>query len=212
MSVEAEKPKSRQNIIINIMKSLSVIVTAILILSFSDLFAQPTEGKWMFAGSTSFSFQSVKQKYKLGQLSADAGSSTVFQITPQVGYTILDNMVVGLELGLSSASMGDMDIKQSSFLAGPFIKYYFDVNSPTVYPFVSGALGLGSEKENYEGETYKTNFSAFGLGGGIAIFVKENISLDLGLSYVSKNSKYPDEESKLIQNTILFGVGFVVFL
>ncbi len=193
------------------MKSLSIIVTTILILSISNLFAQPTEGKWMFSGSTSFSFQSIKQKYKAGQFSVDAGSSTIFQITPQVGYTILDNMVVGLELGLTSANMGQMDIKQSSFVVGPFIKYYFDVNSPTVYPFASGAIGLGSEKENYEGITGKTNFSAFGLGGGIAIFVRENISLDLGLSYVSKNSKYSDDEN-LIRNTILFGVGFVVFL
>lgn len=194
------------------MKLLSIIVTTILILSFSDLFAQPTEGKWMFSGSTSFSFQSVKQKYKAGQFSGDLGSSTIFQITPQVGYSILDNVIVGLELGLTSANMGEMDIKQSSFVVGPFIKYYFDVNSPTVYPIVSGAIGLGSEKENHEGIPGKTNFSAFGLGGGIAIFVRENISLDLGLSYVSKNSKYPNEDVNLIRNTILFGVGFVVFL
>jgi outer membrane protein len=195
------------------MKKLILIHAISMMFICFKTYAQPEVGKLLIGGSSSFNFQSSKQKYKMDQNSVDADRTTTIQFLPQVGYMITDNLAGGLELGYTSTSISDSDEKVSAIAIGPFIKYYIDVNSPTVYPFLYGAVAIGSQKISDDEDEFKSNITAYGLGGGLAVFLGEKISLDIGLSYLSKNTLMKEFNNlKIIDNNIILGVGFTLFL
>jgi outer membrane protein len=202
----------------NFKNALIVLVLSFFVLSLN---AQTEAGKILVGGSSSLSFSAMTQKYKSDDLDGTYGKGTSFSLAPEAGYFVMDGLAVGVELsfGLSSFKQDDSNYKSSStqIVAAPFVKYYYGTGK--VKPFATASIGFGSQVDkDKQGETTVTDKTGiFGFGGGIgaAMFMNDNVALELGLGYASMSSKAKqnnDANMKLINAGIQFEVGITVVL
>jgi len=164
-------------------------------------FAQTEKGKILVSGASDFSLMFGKDKMKDDNNSADGGKSMNFNLNTQVGYFLMDNLAVGAGLGFDYSSYtaaGDNPdkTKNSSVMLYPFAKYYF--MSGNMRPFLTAGVGFGSRKyvsDPDQGETVTTKYGLMGynIGGGVAIFVTDNVAFDLGLGYSSISQKAKED-------------------
>ena len=114
-----------------------------------------------------------------------------WSFTPAAGYFIANNLAVGLQLSVSSASEkenGDKYTETTTMLL-PFARLYFGKSN--VKPFVQAAVGPGWQKWGYD-EKETGNITGYELGGGLAVFINQSISLDFSLGYASATTKLDD--------------------
>ncbi|WP_372776280.1 outer membrane protein, partial [Mangrovibacterium sp.] len=139
--------------------------------------------------------------------SGDGGKTSSFDFSPAVGYFVANNLAFGIMLELSTTTEKDDYDKYttSSSIVMPFAVYYFGKSN--VKPYVQGGLGpgWGKEKSHPSGDpsvTIKTNLFSYAFGGGLAIFLYDNIALDFGLGYASATSKWKDLSNVEWKNTM----------
>ncbi len=182
------------------------------------LSAQTEQGRLLIGGNSNLNFTSVNNKWKNDSGDGDLGSSTKFEFAPQVGYFVVDRLAVGLELPVSlqtEKNKNDDKFNTNSFAVMPFARYYFGQNN--VKPYLHGGFGIGSLKlkDVSDSDETKLNTFVYGISGGVAIFINDNIALDLGLGYQSttlRPSEDMDGDPKNISNRVAFNVGFSLFL
>jgi hypothetical protein len=90
-------------------------LVAIAMLSFAGFLSAQTvnQGAWMLGGSVGFSSLKVKDA---------ENSTTYFNLSPNVGYYIIDDLAIGARINfLSISEDGD---SESNFGFGPFVRYY----------------------------------------------------------------------------------------
>ena len=104
----------------------------------------------------------VRPKKTIAQ-SVDGNGITNFNLSPNVGYFIIDDLAIGGQLILE-AQNGEGDFNDAtSFGFTPFVRYYF-AGAGAARFFGQGRLGFGSEKRgDFDAEPYFT----FGLGAGV---------------------------------------------
>lgn len=176
------------------------------------LSAQTEQGKLLLGGKSNFSFTSMNNKWKTDNDDGDLGSQTEFEFAPQVGYFVADGFAVGLELPISFVTEKDEDddkYKTNSIAIVPFARYYF--GQTNVKPYLHGGIGFGSAKFEDVESSYENKMKLFvyELAGGVAIFLNENVAIDLGLGYQSTTLR-PDEDMDGDPRNIASGVGFNV--
>ena len=132
-----------------------------------------------------------------------------FNISPQVGYFLADGFVLGLTTNVAYLKFKDDDEAYVSYAIGPFTRYYF--NFERFKPFIQGSASFGQVR--YDSD-YKLNTSDYGVGGGIAFFVNNKVSVDMFAGYNRIISKPPDTEHNYRElfNTFSFGFGLSIFL
>jgi len=196
------------------MKSTTTYSIAILFLLFaSSAFGQLTKGNYFLFGSSNLDISTDKTKESTDGIYhlKDKGSS--FYMRPGAGYLVMDNLVAGLQLYLSTseshgATHGTEGTKHSSFYTsvGPFARYYFkDINK--FKPLAQISFGIGHDKTKDitpstgigTSTTTTTNASTttetsygtfeFALGGGLSYFITENVAFDGLLGYSIDKSK-----------------------
>lgn len=175
------------------MKRLLTVV-AILAAFTNVSFSQTEKGKIFVAGSSNLSFTSQKAKWKNdGETIGDDESITQFNIKPSVGYFIANNFAIALSFSYERKK--EEDNMDRTFLVGPMVRYYFMQSN--IKPYVQGDLMFGSYKNEVE-ESMDFKGSVFGwdLGGGVAFFMNDYVSIDLGLGYTSASIK-PDVEDDM---------------
>lgn len=218
------------------MKSLkSILILSLLLYSFIGLsqsddetsISPTTKGNFIVGGSSSFNFSSENLKIKSDTVDdIDIGTNTFFSIAPSVGYFVFDNLVIGAEVTFSTGKFksddSDFKSKNTTIVASPFVRYYF--GKTKIKPFLEGSIGLGSSKSESENfpigddivnstET-RTSIFAYNFNGGVAIFLNDFVSIDLGVGYFSTSSKNKDNNDgnfRNINNTIAFNAGFNIF-
>jgi hypothetical protein len=167
---------------------------------------QISSGTTLLGGSLGFttnankSNETVNQEYR----------SNNFYISPQAGYFIADNLVVGASLGLSNGSQKSNSKKvfeQKGFSAGPFVRYYKFLGEKTAL-FGNAALNFNQTKvktQNSVGEltTFQKQegFSAI-LTPGLTYFASSKVGLEISLGSIgySTNSSESNLNSSF-QNT-----------
>ncbi|MGC6524731.1 MAG: outer membrane beta-barrel protein [Flavobacteriaceae bacterium] len=191
----------------------------LFLLTFFTLFslcltAQTEKGNWFFGGDTSLGFTSSNaQAENDGKDVGDKLTVSKFSFMPSANYFVMDNLSVGLGLLFESATEkeGSDEDKTSSFAALPTATYFFKSDSQIV-PFVGLGAGLMSTSYGDKDEN-KYNGFAFGANGGIAYFISDSVSLNLGLSYLNsslKNKK--NDKYKVKSGNLGVKVGFGIFL
>lgn len=202
----------------NAKKILLGFVLLIFVLSLS---AQTGAGKLLIGGSSSFGFNAATVKYKSDLGDGTLGKETQVNLAPQAGFFVMDGLAVGLELNvdLSSSKEDDSDNKYNSttLVAAPFVRYYYGTNK--IKPFAEGSIGFGTiiekDKNGDVSTTFKTGVFGFGFAIGAAMFLNDNVSVDLGIGYNSLSTKdkedNPDND-KIISSGVGFQVGFSVIL
>jgi hypothetical protein len=195
--------------------------------------AQVEKGRYFIAGSNRLEFNNGTQKDKYdGEVDEDSKQTYFdFDFQPRVGYTFIDNLVGGvfMDIDIYSSKFKDgsgYEIKGTTFIIGPFARYYFPV-SDKMLPYAEAQIGGGVDnyKDTYNsgGEWYKYNETVFAyrVGGGLTYFFNKTIGADmfLGFSHEAYKHKYDESEASrsdhsesVIYNEFILQLGVVVML
>lgn len=163
---------------------LAIAFSAIL----TAIHAQTEKGDWLVGG----------------RIDINTGdNSTNIGFTPGAGYFIINNLAIGANLVIDYSKSAD--IKVTNFGIGPFVRYYF--TTAKVRPLLHGSLSfLNTKVKTPLGSESNTGMNIF-LGGGAAIFINENVSLEPIMGYT--NTKYKNFEGS---GGFSFGFGFQVYI
>lgn len=192
---------------------LTPAVATLLLLSAPSAFAQLSSGHLMLGGQFGFS----SDKPADGDPDAES-KTTTGTFSPRVGYFLMDNLAVGLELQYGGSKEEETDIiqeikltsttKRTSLLVGPFARYYQPVGEKAAF-FGHLSLGFGSSKKSveYSGTGAPTNpkdekfgMTEISLRPGFTYFPTKRLGLEImtdaiKIGYSSRKQK--DLESGL---------------
>jgi len=176
--------------------------------------AQNEKGDFVITASSSLEFSSLSSESNNGINTIDEGRINTFGLSPGVGYFIFNNLAVGLQYTFDRYVEKEepIDYTETTHMVLPFAQLYFFKSNTR--PFLIAAYGPGRFKSGYE-EKDTQKISAYQLGGGLAVFVNQHISLEFGLAYASATAKY--KSSNQVDWTTLtkgFGgnIGFSIIL
>ena len=197
-------------------KNLKISSFLIILMVFSSVVSAQTEkGTAIFSGSTNLTFSSITPKMEDGNNSMEGNKASNFEFTPGAGIFIANNLALGVQVSINSATerLNREDYTESSTMFLPFALLYF--GSGDIKPFVQAALGMGTQKLKYDNEKERANIFGYELGGGLAVFLNQHVSLDFSLNYASATSKfdvdYNNTELKLKSRGIGGNIGFSIF-
>ncbi|PKP01703.1 MAG: hypothetical protein CVU14_04665 [Bacteroidetes bacterium HGW-Bacteroidetes-9] len=201
--------------------------TAMLFLCISAFaFAQVEKGNWIFGGSSNLEFDATKEKVKSGSTTSDGSKYSDFDFRPQVGYFVIDKLPVGLFMDLSLDKMKDenydSEYKWTSFLIGPFVRYYI-TDLDGFMPYAEAGLGIGSgnNKTTYSGNESDEKYNMFGykFGAGGTYFVTKNVGVDLFIGYKLEQETYKNEDTGERSDVVTYkcgglslNIGFIISL
>ncbi len=183
--------------------------------------AQTEQGSILLGGETNLSYSIMNNKWKTDNDHGNDGKVTQFGLSPQLGYFLIDGLVVGAEIPLSYSIYKEKDNDKffsSSIAFAPFLKYY--MGSSSIKPFLQGKVGFGTMKIKSEPATgtsveSKTGLFLYELKGGVVFFLNERVSLDIAIGYSYQSAK-TKEDNPLNYKEILSGfgnsIGIVVIL
>jgi hypothetical protein len=151
----------------------------------------------------------ITSKFKSDSFEGDTQNTTAVNLSPTLGACISSEIVVGVDIMLGYfSSDGDA---VTLFGAGPFARYYF--SGGNVQPFAqinarAGRFSAGDDDED------KVNVLQFGLQGGAAFFVGDNVSIDLFAGFNRTRSAVKDafDDARDVQNSFGLGAGISVFI
>ena len=139
----------------------NLLTLALVVFGCMSLSAQAVnQGAWMVGGSAGFSSTKVKD--------ADE-STTIINLSPNLGYFIADDLAIGLGVDLTSVSFGGES--NTSFGLGPFVRFYF---ADAIFAQAGVNLGLGDNE-----------FTEFEVGVGYSWFVSNDVAIEPILFYNS---------------------------
>jgi len=169
-----------------------LLISAALLIAFSATKAQINKGQWLVGGDVSFSSD------KQGE-----AKSTSFEFSPNAGYFFMNNFAGGLRLSFTSSKQKGADEGYSTFMAAPFLRYYFLPTGQKVNILLDGSYGFGSM-----GGDDKQSLSGFSFAAGPAVFLTPNTALEFTLGYNSMKLENVDDRA----NAFGVNVGFQIHL
>ncbi|MCE7863471.1 MAG: porin family protein [Bacteroidetes bacterium CHB5] len=199
------------------MKKIMYAVLAMMFIA-SGTWAQTTQGSKSIGGG--FEYNSNKQENAYGNMDYESSS---FEIMPQAGYFIIDNLEVGVLLNYVSGKSGYTGLdptKNSSFSVGPFARYYKFTSNERFAFTGTFRVSFGSGKTTYVNSELKTGNMGVFISPGFTYFLSDKWGLDfqlqgIGFSSNDPNKDVDDNNSK----TITFGassftpsIGFRFFI
>jgi outer membrane protein len=174
------------------------IILLLLCICSSIVFAQVEKGKWYLAANSNLGLDIGKTKYESSNGVNSEYKYTEFNFSPSAGYFVIDKLAAGLFIDYQYYKDVDQDDndedKSSSFIIGPFAKYYI-MEYKKLWPYVGVGAGFGSGKSESNGEEYENyKMSTLRFGGGATYFLSDNVGFDLFLGYNKDVFKYENVE------------------
>ncbi|MBX2915910.1 MAG: porin family protein [Cyclobacteriaceae bacterium] len=170
----------------------------------AGLWAQTTAGSISLAGGLEYSSNKSENVYG----NVDYSSSSL-NFRPSAGYFVIDNLEVGLQLGIGSGKSqyeGSAETKNSTFQVGPFARYYkFTSNERFAF---TGTLSfqIGSGTSSTGQNELKTGSTSVSLVPGFTYFLSDKWALDFQLQGIGFTSYDPNKDvDNNNQNTFTFG-------
>lgn len=209
------------------MKTKSLIL--VFALFFSSLaFAQTEKGKFVVTGRSEITgglgIHNYSFKNSSGQIAGGFElDSKHVGIRPEVGYFIVDNLMLGVSSLYSYEQVKNSNnpsygiIKTQAISIMPTAQYYLPLGEKfrPVVAVMAGYMRVDADVSLSSAPRVSTPFDGFvyGLGAGVSYFVVENISLDLNITYENaKLSGINDEKYSAKINGIGASIGFSVYL
>lgn len=152
--------------------------------------AQTNKGDWMVGGSF---------RLNTGE------NNTTIGFTPNAAAFLIRNLAVGGNVGFDYSKLGNN--KTTDFRVGPFLRYYF--TQADVRPIIQGSFNyVNRQLKNTAISSSNTEKGInFFLGGGAAIFLNDQVSLDAVLGYNHTKLKGFDSDGGFAMT-----IGFQVYL
>lgn len=186
------------------------IVTIFAILLTVTAFAQFTnQGTFLIGGSSNLGLNFLSRKSKLGSGDfQDGPKTTSFNISPQLGYFIIDNLAIGGTLDFSSSKEEDdtFTYTESSVFVGPFVRYYFDKL------YAEGNFGVGSAKSDFGGSENKSSLSGWNIAAGYALLLSDAVALEPQIGYASVSAKNNDSDITSRNSGLFVNLSLFVYL
>jgi hypothetical protein len=205
------------------MKTMKKFFTLSLILGLTiSTFGQTDGGKIFLGGTTNLTADLSTSKWKSDDNSGTNSKTTSIDFEPHVGIFVVKNLAIGLSLdvyySLYKNSSSEDKSSQTLLEGTPFLRFY--IGNGKVKPFVQGKVGGGLEYYKdmpVDGTSTTSKYTVFNFGfmGGVALFLNDHVSLDLGLGFNSNSSKAKennDNNYRNIDHTIGFNIGIVTVL
>jgi outer membrane protein len=163
-----------------------VLFSAVALLAFG--FANAQEEK-SANGGFSKGDVFVTGAFLLGSEKTGDAKSSSFEIAPQLGYFLTENIAIGGKLGYKTEkaenAAGVETTDKSGFAVGGFGRYYF---TPASQFSLFANLGLDySSMDNKLADFQEAEFG-LGLGAGLNYFVSSNFSIEAGVAVLSYTS------------------------
>lgn len=179
-----------------------LLLSFILVLALSlGVNAQTFAKKGILEAGGSASFSSTTAVAN-GQSASN--SLSLFSISPNFGYFIIDNLELGAVISFTSTSYSGNST--TLFSGAALVNYCFDTQSK-VYPFIGGELGYNTESDGGSASGLLWNIQ-----GGIDIQVENNVLVKVGAFY-EQMTLNPSGNTGGRYGSNIFGVqaGFSVF-
>jgi outer membrane protein len=180
-----------------------VLLSAVALLAFGFANAQEEKSNGGFSKGDvfvtgAFTFGSSNDK------DSDVKTNS-FEIAPQVGYFLTENIAIGGKLGFASMKeeTSGVDTEDMSGLTlGAFGRYYF---TPANQFSLFANLGLDYSSMKDKLADAKLNGFQAGLGAGMNYFVSSNFSIEAGVAVLGFSSEKSDATGA--KGTSSFGFG-----
>jgi hypothetical protein len=149
--------------------------------------------------------QTQKQDWIVGgRIDLNTGeNSTHIGFSPSAGIFVIDNFAVGANFLIDYNKSGD--VKATDFGVGPFLRYYF--LKGMVKPLIHASVNYLSSKYKSPAFSTTNNGSNILAAGGVALFINENVSVEILAGY--SHTKYKDFDGS---GGFSLGIGFQVYL
>jgi outer membrane protein len=139
-----------------------------------------------------------------GRIDINTGdNSTHIGINPNGGYFVIRNVAVGGNLMIDYSKTGDGKVTDIGI--GPFARYYF--GNAKARPLLQAGISFISSQAKGPGFSNTNSGSNIFLGGGVAIFINDNATIEILTGY--SNTKYKGFKGSGGFN---LGIGFQVYL
>jgi len=169
----------------------------LIVISYHTTQAQFNQGRVLLGGNVNFF--SMKDETVQTGFPTTSSKSTQFQLNPNVGYFVIDNLAVGADIALSTISGGG---SSTTILAGPFVRYYIKGL------FIEGEYNFGSGKN---GDT-KSSTNAWLGGIGYAALLNDHVAIEPTIAYTSNNIHYTNPNHNATITGFVVGVGLQIYL
>lgn len=149
----------------------------------------------------------------------DKSDTFTVNINPKIGYFIIDDLAIGLDLTLisnnetQSSEFGDIETKTTGFGIGPFARYYFANGF-----FGEALVGLGSTKvkstSGLLGEReIKSSTFGFRVGAGYSFLLGDHVAIEptVNYSWEDINPKDAPSDYKETLSSIFLGIGISAY-
>lgn len=190
------------------------ILTAIFGIFFCTcVHSQITKRNWLMGGNGGFSHS---DETLIGNIQV---KSNTIDLSPDIGYFFVDKLAGGVRINLNYQAIKSSNAKArtTTFLCGPFIRYYFLDNENRVNLFSEAAIQFYTSKHkgtnntgHYEKLFDESGINAYTFSAGPAIFLNSSVALELALSYQRIPLQALNNNTE--QNTISFKIGFQIHL
>lgn len=183
------------------MKTIKFLIAIISLFNLTAN-AQITKGNWMVGGSGSFS--SYKSTFEDNNIEVTQ-SGTGLQVSPNIGYFVLDKFCVGTAVSVSFSNPSGDNNNGHGYGFSPFVKYYFLKPEKMINFFTQLGYGYSEGKSQSSNFTNKTNSVI--VKGGTAVFFNSSVALEVSIDYSS--SKFNNNTKS---NYLTLGIGFQIHL
>lgn len=217
------------------MKKIILVTLSLFCIGITS--AQTEKGKFLISGKTGLDFTSNTIKYHSNGQTIDGPKTNTFNVSPTVGYFVVDNFSLGLTFDYkTSTSKQQTELISSNVTGGyatentkerkttlsivPNATYFFSKGKTR--PYLGAGLGLASTKykSTYtnnpsSGEQFSSSASndtglVWTANGGLLFLISQNIGLDLGLGYA--NYSFKDQGIKTNSSAFGANAGISLFL
>ncbi|AQG80110.1 hypothetical protein [Spirosoma montaniterrae] len=145
------------------------------------------------------------------------GGGSIIGLQPAIGWFVGNNLAVGV--GVPFFSVGASGTRVTQIGITPFARYY--IGPSNVKPFLGASVGVinTSLSGRGTGNADPSTNGIYSVSGGLAFFINQSVSFDLGLTYtggetVAVNSLLGGGLNSLtpaIPESINFNLGFQVY-
>jgi hypothetical protein len=202
------------------MKKLALIITLLVIQSYSSNAQQTDRSRVMAGGVFNMNYDGSQQKtiYSSAVTTTSALIKTYkLEMNPSIAVFLFKNFAMGIKVRgqINSTRQDTFSSRNASFNAGPFVRYYYKVGP--FAPFAELSFGLGNISANASGFKSQSKGNIIGGGPGIAYFVSDRIGIEGLLNYEHLYSNVDVNAGGISSksskgNSIRFSVGLQIYL
>jgi len=191
------------------MKTIILTFVTILFISINS-FSQITKGHWMMGGSASLDFNEQVEAFTDGS----SAESTFLQISPDVGFFIIDKLALGGEASIKGYYLHYIETMNSTeYTFGPFIRYYFLKTDKIINVFTDASYryGIIHHPKTVDSDSQNVKKHVLSFSTGMSVFLNDVVSLDFSIDFSNYKWKAALDNTRK-ERDIILGLGFQIFL